>query len=401
MTVNERRGRLLLSGLLLLSLILRVGWGMVQQAEPDVGLGDQFEYLEVGRNLVHEHQLRFYDDRFGQWVYAYRTPGYPFLIAACGGNVRVIRLVQALIDTSTVLAIYLLARRFMGQGGALVAGAMVAFNPFLIYFSGLVLSETLFTSMLAWGLYLLVTRLGWGIVLLALATLVRPSALGLAVVLAAGVGWPRGWPVVLRNAGLAILAVIIVLFPWAWRNAHHPVLRSWIWTATNEGITTYDGFHEGATGASDQKPFLQEMRTLLAHMDEVERDEFFAERAHGWIRTHPLRSIQLMGNKIARTWSPFPLSTEYGSKRLYVIIGLCYSLPFYIMIVLGLWSRSLPLSVKVLLLIPAIYFTGIHALSVGSLRYRIPFETPMAVLVGSWASGALGILHGPSRRKLG
>jgi 4-amino-4-deoxy-L-arabinose transferase-like glycosyltransferase len=399
--VSERRGGVWLIGFLLLSLVLRVGWGWRQSGEPDVRLGDQFEYLEVGRNLLHDHQLRFYDDRFGQWVYAYRTPGYPFLIAACGGNVRVIRLAQALIDSSTVLAIYLLARRFTSQGGALFAGAVVALNPFLIYFSGLVLSETLFTSMLAWGLYLLVNRLGWGILLLALSTLVRPSALGLAVVLAAAVAWPRGWPVMIRNAGLAILAVVVVLFPWAWRNGHHPVLESWIWTTTNEGITTYDGFHEGATGASNQKPFLQEMRTLLLHMDEVERDEFFAERAHGWIRTHPIRSIELMGNKIARTWSPFPLSTEYGGRRLYVFIGLCYSLPFYIMILLGIWKPELPVSVKVLLLIPAIYFTGIHALSVGSLRYRIPFEPPMAVLVGSWASGALGMLHGPSRRKLG
>jgi 4-amino-4-deoxy-L-arabinose transferase-like glycosyltransferase len=399
--VNERRGGLLLIGLLLVSLLLRVGWGLVQRAEPDVRLGDQFEYLQAGRNLLHDHQLRFFDDRFGQWVYAYRTPGYPLLIAACGGKVWLIRLTQALLDTSTVLAIYLLARRYTNHVGALVAAAMVAFNPFLIYFSGLVLSETLFTSMLAWGTYLMLTRLGWGIILLALSTLVRPSALGLAVVLAVAVGWRGGLPVRLRNAGLAILAVVLVLFPWAWRNAHHPALRSWTWTATNEGITTYDGFHEGATGASDQKPFLQDMGTLLMHMDEVERDDFFAQRAHAWIRTHPFRSIELMGNKIARTWSPFPLSTQYGGTRLYVLIGLCYSLPFYIMILLGLWKPGLPASAKVLLLIPAIYFTGIHALSVGSLRYRIPFEPPMAVLVGSWASGALGRLHGPSRRKLG
>ena len=88
MGVNARRGRFLLVAILLLSLFLRVGWGLVEQAEPDVRLGDQFEYLELGRNLLQARQLRFYDDRFEQWVYAYRTPGYPFLIAACGGNVR-------------------------------------------------------------------------------------------------------------------------------------------------------------------------------------------------------------------------------------------------------------------------------------------------------------------------
>jgi hypothetical protein len=37
-------------------------------------------------------------------------------------------------------------------------------------------------------------------------------------------------------------------------------------------------------------------------------------------------------------------------------------------------------SAKVFLLIPAIYFTAVHMASVGSLRYRIPVEPPMAVI---------------------
>ncbi len=188
-----------------------------------------------------------------------------------------------------------------------------------------------------------------------------------------------------------------MLAPWAYRNAHHPQLRSWIWTTTNSGITTYDGFHDRATGASDQKPFLQEMRTLLSRMDEVERDAFLSQQAHQWIRAHPIQSLKLMGIKILRTWSPFPLSNEYGSRPLYVVIGLCYGVPFDLLILLGLWKGKLPRTAKVLLLIPAIYFTGIHALSVGSLRYRIPFEPPMAVIAGSWAFYARNRSHGTSR----
>jgi hypothetical protein len=192
---------------------------------------------------------------------------------------------------------------------------------------------------------------------------------------------------------------VLVLFPWAYRNAHHLQVRDWIWTTTNSGITTYDGFHDGATGASDQKPFLAEMRTPLSRMDEVERDRFLSQQAHEWIRAHPARSLQLMANKIARTWSPVPLSSEYGGNRLYVLVGLCYALPLDVLILLGLWKGTLPRTAKVLLLLPAIYFTGIHAASVGSLRYRIPFEPPMVVIVGSWASNALRTFDGPSRRK--
>ena len=398
--MDPRRERIWLVVLLLLSLVLRLGWGLAQK-EPDEGLGDQFEYLQLGRNLFNSGQLRFHDARFDQWVYAYRTPGYPWLIAACAGNVRAVRLVQAGLDTSTVLCIYLLARQFLGARGSLVAAGLVSANPFLIYFSGLILSETLFTAMLAWGMYLLVRQrargLSLGVMLLALSVLVRPSALGLVVLLAAGAAWRQGWVSVARHVGFAALAVVLVLAPWAYRNARHPELRSWIWTTTNSGITTYDGFHEGATGASDQKPFVQEMRTLLSRMDEVERDDFLSRQAHQWIQAHPAQSLKLMGVKILRTWSPVPLSSEYGGKWFYVLVGLCYSAPFDILILLGLWKGDLSKTAKVLLLLPAIYFTGIHALSVGSLRYRIPIEPPMAVIAGSWAFCARNRSHGATQ----
>jgi 4-amino-4-deoxy-L-arabinose transferase-like glycosyltransferase len=396
--------------LLAVALLLRIGWGFSQQADPDPRLGDQFEYLQLGRNLLAAHELKFHDPRFDQDVYAYRTPGYPILIAACGGKVRVLRVVQALLDTSTVLAIYFLARRFVTPGASLAAAAFVAFNPFLIYFTALVLSETLFTAMLAWGMYLLAVRRRnqtlAGIALLALSVPVRPSALGLVVILAVAAGCQCHKWTGIRNGLLAALATFAVLLPWGYRNAHHPQVRSWIFTTTNSGITTYDGFHDRATGASDQQGFITEMETLLSRMDEVERDEYLGQRAHEWIRAHPGRAAALMVNKIARTWSPLPLSNDYGGRALYVAAGLLYSVPFDLLVLFGLWKSAIPRTAKVFLLLPAIYFTVIHALSVGSLRYRVPVEPPMAVIAGSALASALlttrhGLTNGPSRRKSG
>ncbi len=100
------------------------------------------------------------------------------------------------------------------------------------------------------------------------------------------------------------------------------------------------------------------------------------------MRDHPARSAKLAAIKIARTWSPVPLSNDYGT-RPYVVAGLIYSAPFYFLILLGLVRSRLPGSVKFLLAAGAIYFTAIHALSVGSLRYRIPAEPPMGVIAGS------------------
>lgn len=283
------------------------------------------------------------------------------------------------------------------ETGALLAGILVAFNPWLVYFCGLLLTETLFTAMLAWGLVLLSVR--WpqrrrgllaGIALLALAGYIRPSALPLAALLAVAAALanrPEAHPykgntrLILREAAvvglIAAVATILVLLPWAIRNARHPQVRSWIWTTTNNGFTSYDGFRPGATGASDQR-FTTTLPELQA-MNEVERSNYLGELAAAEVQRDPGRALVLAVRKTARTWSPIPLSSDH--RRLqYILPSLLYTVPFFLLVLAGLAASPLARPAKLLLLLPAIYLTLIHAVSVGSIRYRIPAEAPMALL---------------------
>jgi hypothetical protein len=183
-----------------------------------------------------------------------------------------------------------------------------------------------------------------------------------------------------KRAGVAgavgILAVVVVLLPWAWRN--HQVLGRWLWSSSNDGFTAYDGFHPAATGASDQS-FIKQM-SELSGMTELQRSDYLAAQARQYAREHPSHVVELTIRKLLRTWSPVPLSREYGT-RLYVAVGLLFSVPFDVFAIIGLFSRRLSPSVKLFLIVPALYFTAIHAMSVGSLRYRIPAEPALAVLV--------------------
>jgi hypothetical protein len=173
--------------------------------------------------------------------------------------------------------------------------------------------------------------------------------------------------------------MLVVLLPWAWRNQR--LLGEWVWTSTNGGITLYDGLNPDATGASDQS-FVAAMPELRA-MGELQRSAYLSDQAKQFVRQQPRRVVELAVVKAARTWSPVPLSQEYAGWK-YRTVGLLYSMPLCAAVFLGVWRRTaLSRAAKVYLLIPAIYFTAVHMLSVGSMRYRIPAEPPMAVLAAS------------------
>jgi 4-amino-4-deoxy-L-arabinose transferase-like glycosyltransferase len=394
--------------LLLAALAVRLAWVLTRPSDAATieQLPDQREYLEVARSFLSGDGFSFTDPRFSQRVYAHRTPGYPLLIAACGANVTIVRIVQALLDVSTVLAIYLLARRWLPPDVCLFAAMLAAFNPFLVYFSGLLLTETLFTSMLAWGMLLITARktIPWllGGLVLALAVLVRPGAIGMPVLLGVlgafasapanhdpAAAYQRRWPIPVGTTML--LLTLLVLLPWAIRN--HRVVGRWVWTSTNDGITRYDGFNPDSAakdwpgrGESDQS-FVRAMPQLL-RMSETDRNDYLADLANQYIRERPLEAAKLAGAKVLRTWSPRPLSDAF-SRPAFVAAALAYAIPFLLLFACGLVFAPLPGSVKLLLAAPAIYLTLTVALSVGSLRYRIPAEPPMAVIAaGVLAAGS-------------
>jgi 4-amino-4-deoxy-L-arabinose transferase-like glycosyltransferase len=387
----ERATRWTLAAILAIALTIRLAWVLTRPVEYAFAdpLPDQQEYLDLGRSL-RGGELSFSDPRFSQRVHAYRTPGYPILIALCNGDIATTRIAQAIIDTSTVLAAWLIARRWLTERASLFAALLVAFNPYLIYFTGLLLTETLYTSMLAWGMALLIARpvRAWlaGGAVLALSILVRPGTIALPLIL--GVIEPfanrRAQPPYLRRWPLPVgttmlILTILALLPWGYRN--HRVVGQWVWTSTNGGITAYDGFNPNATGASDQS-FIESM-PHVRRMTETDRDGYFRAEAEQFRRENPRRSLELALIKIGRTWSPRPLSDQF-SRPIYIAAAMGYSVPFYVLTLMGLLrANQPPRAAKFLLIAPAVYLTLAAAASVGSLRYRIPAEVPMAVLASA------------------
>ena len=146
---------------------------------------------------------------------------------------------------------YLLARQMSGTTAAVAAAAWAAFNPLLVYFTGLLLTESLFTATLVWGTYAFARRSTTGAATcFAAAAYLRPTALVLGPFVAianSGVRPAYRW----GSALIILLAMAVALTPWAARNWVR--LGTPVFTTTNDGITLADGFHDGATGGSDQR----------------------------------------------------------------------------------------------------------------------------------------------------
>jgi hypothetical protein len=176
---------------------------------------------------------------------------------------------------------------------------------------------------------------------------------------------------------LASPLMLVSLLPWVWRN--HNLLGANVWTTTNSGITLCDGFHAGANGSSDQR-FITEMPQLRS-MNEVQRSDYLAHMAKQWILEHWTAIPALTAKKLLRGWSPVPLSREFA-RPVYRWISVSYALPFDFVCLIGLLSRRLNIRAKLLLTMPAIVVTLGQALTVGSIRYRMPAEATLAVMAG-------------------
>ena len=189
------------------------------------------------------------------------------------------------------------------------------------------------------------------------------------------------------------LLTLLVVAPWGYRN--WAVLGRWVWTTTNEGVTAYDGFNPDATGASDQS-FLRFM-PQLQRMGEVDRSRYLAEKAETFIREHPGRAADLAWAKVKRTWSPVPLSREYGDWK-HAAVLLTYTLPLDLLVLAGLvgpLAGGLRPAAKVFLLTPAVYLTCVHA----HVRRIAPLSDPGRTADGSrggWGSMQKAVGRGQS-----
>jgi hypothetical protein len=178
--------------------------------------------------------------------------------------------------------------------------------------------------------------------------------------------------------------------PWWVRNAR--VYGRFVPTALWAGASLYDGLNPGATGASDMR-FLDDPE--IRAMDEMTQDRELVRMAVDYAVGHPARALVLAAVKMQRFWSPWPAAGEVRGPAT-IIMGALVNIPLYALIIAGVWALRRDARSLLLLAGPLVYVSALHAVFVGSLRYRIPVEVPAFGLAGAaWASWREGVFRRP------
>jgi 4-amino-4-deoxy-L-arabinose transferase-like glycosyltransferase len=304
------------ASIFLLALVIRVSFLSLLGAEQRIydSLFDQYIYIDLGKNLVAGRGFMLSFDVFvaqANQPTSIQQPLYPLMIASLfrvfGENLLIIRAVQALISSATCVLIFIIAWRAFGKMTAILAGLMACVYAPLVMYVRPIMSETLYTFLLALIVFVLFdvatlrARL-WHYLslgaLVALAFLVRPEVVlfaGPVILFFIGVSVMRRWVSVqqsIRALTLVVVAFFAITGPWAIRNLNTqgellftPAKRWFFW---EQNWLPY--MRETSPDWMSGRSCGNELECAIpnfADRSEIERDRYLSSLAMDFIRLHP------------------------------------------------------------------------------------------------------------------
>lgn len=371
--------------------------GLAAPVSTDDGL-DQLDYEQFAWSLASGSGYTLADGTPS----ARRTPGTSLLMLPMylvfGRSVFAARVWFALLSAATCGVVAGMLSRFCGRGTALIAAALLAFNPGSFYYTlhlwsepgyGLFLTLATGLAVVAWRTEsdwrprALAAGLAWGG-----ALLIRPQVVFLLPFLAWVVLWlpAASRARAIRQLIVQCLIVAAVASPWLIRNA---VVVGKPCLATVVGGMTFWGAHNEVTLTDPEWRGLWDIPNHLVDDElrqapsEVAKGDLAMARAWASLRQHPQQIPTLMAAKLYRLLTPFEPTTNQSVYWCFALAWLL-SAPFVLLGLADLRRRD-----PVLFTFVACHLGGVllsTELFYGAARFRHAVE-PLLML-----SAAVGLM---------
>ncbi|MBN2382687.1 glycosyltransferase family 39 protein [bacterium] len=410
------------------ALIIRLVVSMVLPAERFLGpVRDQPIYLELARNIaagkgligpalepvnlealpqVPTRRLIVRDavqDGYFRGIVpigqptAFWEPLYPYVLGCLhlvySDDLRLVRIVQAILGALLVLPVYAIGLRLYNDARiALIAAALIAVYPFYIYFTGIIMTETLYIFCLYCFLITLldlfdrqaVTSAMIAGIFAGLTFLTRSVIVGLIPLCTLLLlWWSRNLKRGLGLAFMLLFAFLMTVSGWTIRN--YALFHQFIPLPTKGGPTFWARNNPlflteeiRATPWTGIEPEQYQDHSLLAfphfsHESEVERNKQLFKRMFTFLITHPGTYFKLCVLHVRWLLSPFggPATPLWQTCVSLFSYGLTFLLA---LIGLRMVRKTANKRVVWVVLLFLIYFILFHACINGDTRFRLPLD---------------------------
>ncbi len=239
--------------------------------------------------------------------------GYSGILAgaykAFGDALVVAPVLNAVVGAALVLAVHRLARFQLSENRARIAAAIVALHPGLIAYSAVVMTEVIAAALLLVALWIAIQLRGrWvGVVVAGLvigvATLVRPSSILVAPLLALAMPRPRRMAPVWGIAATA--AALLVVAPWSLRNCR--IMDGCAFVSSNGGWN----LAIGALGKTGRFHTLSAADGCRIVTGQIQQDRCWAGVGIDAIQKNPSAWLALVPKKLSQTYDHESFPIEY------------------------------------------------------------------------------------------
>lgn len=362
-------------------------------------LGDDAGYEDVGWNLSQGRGFVTTSSSSGSSALyeplIAHGPVYPAFLGGIyflfGHSLTAVRIVQAFLGSVLVFLVFWVARIAFGEEVSFLSALFTAIHPALLIYSGMLLTETLFTLMLVLSVWMMleaVRYLSWyqwvgtGIVL-GLTILLREETIFLAFLM---VGWIL-WAKEEKKKGMAVfllgIGLLLSVGPWTIRN--FLIFKDVILVSETAGrnlwISTvgWDEFR-------NEEPY----RSLALGLPERERHRILLQEGIKNILTDPLRYLRLCFQRIGPFWLGshttylFGFSESFSAYYARGAIGKIFvKLSFFLvnlgLLVLAIGGGWMSLfrekggrRLWIICLLPIVAVAVVHFFLFATSRYQVP-----------------------------
>lgn len=306
--------------------------------------------------------------------------------------------------------VFLILARFISSNEqiARLCVLIIAIYPNNIAFTSLIMSETIFTTLLLLGclVYIRYNSYGWviiGGIIFGLATLVKTQTLlipALLILFSFVFIKTRRWSLQTILKGMVLyLCLLLTILPWSFRN--YMAFDEFVLVSTNSGMSLLAGNNPGMR--ADYKKDFNEDDPLVKSMghpygNEIEINNKAKQAAIDWITNNPSEFLALIPHKQFRLWAPDgEAEWAYQSMPYYEnhetafrTVRILNQIYYFAILVTAFLCLILVLRKKISLnnwvwigLILALYTSLISIVFSGQSRYHFPVM-PFIILYSSY-----------------